>query len=243
MLLLAIGPVLAAALFWGFIMWWKWATFLALIESLLKTLPYVERFSDRLVVYGISVVPGILTIWVLAALFIPLTLVCALGFVSMAGMPLMVRHVAVRDFSALERRRGGSFFGSLANSVGALLRFLIFATLTFPLWFIPVFGWVVLPFLLGRLNARVLYYDALAEHASAAELATLANAQTLRWRWLGFTGAVLNVIPFFWFFSTTLTGLAFIHYALDALASTRGKVASKIEFAPANGNALKELPA
>jgi hypothetical protein len=244
MLALAIGPVLVAALFWAFVMWWKWAMFLGAIDTLLKTLPYVERFADRLVIYGISVVPGILTLWVLAALFVPLTLVCALGFVSIAGMPLMVRHVAGREFTGLERKRGGGFFGSLANSLGGLLRFLLFATLSFPLWFIPLFGWLVLPFLLGRLNARVLRYDALSEHASTDELAALAGAGRLRWNWLGFTGAGLNVIPFFWFFSTTLTGLAFIHYGLDALAAQRATpVAGRGEPASAHDITLKELPA
>jgi hypothetical protein len=211
-------------------MWWKWATLLAAIDTLLKTLPYIDTVIDRLMVYGISIVPGLLTIWILAALFIPLTLVCALGFVSIAGMPFMVRHVEARHFPTLTRQSGGGFFGSLANSLGALLRFLLLAAVTFPLWFIPVFGWIVLPLLLGRLNARVLRYDALSAHASAAELSALAISPTLRWQWLGFVGAVLNVIPFFWFFSTTLTGLAFIHYGLEALSATRG-------------NSLKELPA
>ena len=41
-------------------------------------------------------------------------------------------------------------------------------------------------------------------------------------------GALLNIVPFFWFFSTTLTGLAFIHYGLNALVQERG-------------NAIKEL--
>jgi uncharacterized protein involved in cysteine biosynthesis len=230
MLALAIGPVVVAALFWAFIMWWKWATLLAAIDTLLKTLPYIDTVIDRLMVYGISIVPGLLTIWILAALFIPLTLVCALGFVSIAGMPFMVRHVEARHFPTLTRQSGGGFFGSLANSLGALLRFLLLAAVTFPLWFVPVFGWIVLPLLLGLLTARVLRYDALSAHASAAELSALAISPTLRWQWLGFVGAVLNVIPFFWFFSTTLTGLAFIHYGLEALSATRG-------------NSLKELPA
>jgi len=228
MLLLAIGPVLAAALFWAFIMWWKWATLFAAVDSLLKTLPYVERLIDRLVIYGFSVVPGVLALWVLIALFIPLTLVSALGFISVVGMPLMLKHVAARDFATLEARRGGSLAGSLGNSVGALVKFILLALLTFPIWFIPLFGWLVLPMLLGRLNTLVLRYDALAEHASTEELKRLCGERNRSWGWLGFGGALLNIVPFFWFFSTTLTGLAFIHYGLNALASERG-------------NALKEL--
>jgi hypothetical protein len=221
MLVLAIGPVLAAGLFWAVVMWWKWAALFAAIEFVLNKLPFVESVSDRLVLFGMKILPGILVLWILAALYVPLTLLCALGFVSIAGMPIMLRHVASREFPRLERRHGGGFFGSLANSAAAFARFALLALPTFPFWFVPLFGWLILPFLLGRLNARVLGYDALADHASAEELAALRVDPKLSWGWLGFTGALLNVIPFFWFFSSTLTGLAFIHYALDALARRR----------------------
>ncbi|MBL8383939.1 MAG: EI24 domain-containing protein [Burkholderiales bacterium] len=221
MLALAIGPVVAAAVFWAVVMWWKWAAFLGVIDTVIRKLPYMDTVVERLVFYGIQIVPGMLTLWILAAMFIPLTLVCALGFVSVAGMPLMLRHVAGRHFPALARRRGGSLAGSLVNSLGALIRFLLLALISFPLWFVPVVGWLVLPLLLGRLNAGVLRYDALADHASAREMAALAADRALSWQWLGFAGALLNVVPLFWFFSTTLTGLAFIHYGLAALERRR----------------------
>lgn len=221
MLVLAVGPVLVAGLFWAVVMWWKWAALFSAIDFVIHKLPYVESVSDRVVLFGVKILPGILVIWILAALYVPLTLLCALGFVSIAGMPIMLRHVAGHDYPRLERRRGGGFFGSLANSGAALARFLLLALPTFPFWFVPLIGWLILPFLLGRLNARVLAYDALADHASADELAALRADTRLSWGWLGFAGALLNVIPFFWFFSSTLTGLAFIHYGLDALARRR----------------------
>lgn len=221
MLWLAVGPVLAAGLFWAVVMWWKWAALFGAVEFLINKLPYVDTVTDRLVLFGVKVLPGILVVWILAALYVPLTLLCALGFVSVAGMPIMLRHVAKRDYPGLDKRRGGSFFGSLANSGAALARFVLLAVPTFPFWFVPLFGWLILPFLLGRLNARVLAYDALADHASAAELAALLADPRLAWGRLGFAGALLNVIPFFWFFSSTLAGLAFIHYGLAALARRR----------------------
>ena len=64
----------------------------------------------------------------------------------------------------------------------------------------------------------------LAEHADAGELRRLALAPELRWDWLGYLSALINLIPFLWFFSTTLTGLAFIHAALDALNTERSSV-------------------
>jgi hypothetical protein len=221
MLALALGPVLIAGLLWATLMWWKWAALLAAIEAFLKTIPLLESAADRLVLWGVSVIPGAFLLWALAALFVPLTLVTALAFISVFGMPLMVRHVTSRDHAALERREGGSFGGSLANTAIGLAWFLPLSLITLPLWFVPLAGWLVPAFLLGRLNARLLRYDALAGHASPEELRALAARPDLRWRWLGFFGAAMNVVPVLWLFSTTLTGLAFVHYALDALARSR----------------------
>jgi uncharacterized protein involved in cysteine biosynthesis len=221
MLLLAIGPVVVAALFWAGVLWWKWSTLLVALDTLFKALPVLESVSDRLLLYGVKVIPFIFMAFAFAALFVPLTMITALGFISIVGMPLMARHVAARDYPDVERRHGGSFAGSLANSLQALFWFVLLVVPTFVLWFLPFVGLFIPLFLLGRLNARVLRYDALAEHASAEELRRLAAAPGLRWGWLGVMGALMNLIPFLWFFSTTITGLAFIHTALDALDTER----------------------
>lgn len=226
MLLLAIGPVVVAALFWAGVMWRKWSSLLAAIDTLFKAMPLLESVSERLLLYGVKVIPAIFMAFALVVLFVPLTMITALSFVSVVGMPLMARHVAARDYPGVERRHGDSIPGSLVNALGALFWFMLLAVPTFVLWFVPFIGVFIPLWLLGRLNARVLGYDALAEHASAAELRQLATAPVLRWGWLGFLGALMNLVPFLWFFSTTLTGLAFIHTALDALQSERAPALS-----------------
>ena len=221
MLLLAIGPAVVAALFWLGVMWWKWSTLVAALDALLKALPLLETMSERLMLFGVKIIPSLVMTFAFIALFVPLTMLTALSFISVVGMPIMTRHVAARNYPNLERRRGGSVAGSLANSLVALGWFLVWAVPTFVLWFVPVIGFLIPLFLLGRLNARVLRYDALAEHADAGELRRLMGTPALRWDWLGILGAAMNLIPFLWFFSTTLTGLAFIHAALAALNSER----------------------
>ena len=221
MLLLAIGPVLLGALFWAGVMWWKWSSLLAALDSLFKAMPVIESVSDRLLLYGVKVIPFIFMVFALAVLFVPLTMVTALSFVSVVGMPLMARHVAARDYPGVERRHGGSVAGSFANALGAMFWFVLLAVPTFVLWFVPFVGMFIPIILLGRLNARVLCYDALAEYASAEELRQLTATPVLRWGWLGFLGALMNLVPVLWFFSTTITGLAFIHTALDALQAAR----------------------
>ena len=221
MLLLAIGPVVLAALFWAGVMWWKWSSLVAALDTLFKAMPVIESVSDRLLLYGVKVIPFIFMAFALAVLFVPLTMVTALSFVSVVGMPLMARHVAARDYPQIERRQGGSVAASLANAFGAMCWFVLLAVPTFVLWFVPFVGMFIPLILLGRLNARVLRYDALADYASAEELQRLVAAPGLRWSWLGFLGALMNLVPLLWFFSTTITGLAFIHTALDSLQTER----------------------
>ena len=221
MLLLAIGPVVLAALFWAGVMWWKWNSLIAALDTLFKAMPVIESVSDRLLLYGVKVIPAIFMAFALAVLFVPLTMITALSFVSVVGMPLMARHVAARDYPGVERRHGGSFAASLVNALAAMFWFVLLAVPTFVFWLVPFVGMFIPVLLLGRLNARVLRYDALAEYASADELRRLTSAPELRWGWLGCLGALMILVPFLWFFSTTITGLAFIHTALGALQTQR----------------------
>ena len=55
----------------------------------------------------------------------------------------------------------------------------------------------------------------------AAPQQRLLDAPGLHWGWLGLGGALMNLVPLLWFLSTTLTGLAFIHTAQDAVHGKR----------------------
>ena len=220
MLALALLPVVVFAVIWGWILWVTWAHWIGALDSLLGVLPWAGEWFAHAPGESSGWFANLLGGTLAILIYVLLVLVSALTFVSTFGMPLMLRHVA-RDYPELARLQGGSFTGSLKNALWAIFWFSLFSLITLPLWFVPLLGWCVPLILFGLLNARVLRYDALADHASADEMLLLARAPRLYWRILGFGGALLNVIPVLWFFSTTLTGLAFIHYALAALAAHR----------------------
>ena len=71
------------------------------------------------------------------------------------------------------------------------------------------------------LNQRLFLYDALAEHASKAELATL-RAQG-GWPLYGLAAflGLLHWVPVIYFFAPVYMGLAFTHYGLEQLARSR----------------------
>ena len=72
------------------------------------------------------------------------------------------------------------------------------------------------------MNQRVLRYDALAEHASEAEMARIFREQRFTMFLLGVILALVAYIPFIGLFAPVVFGLAFIHYLLEALQGARG---------------------
>ncbi len=162
-------------------------------------------------------------LWLLMFLLaIPLVLVTATLIVGLVAMPMVVRFVADRDFSALERRRGGTFVGSLVNTVVSLLLFILLALVTLPLWLIPPL-WPVIPIvLLGFFNQRVFRYDALADHGSPEEIRTIVKGER-RWLWsLGMILGLIGYIPFAGLFAPVYSALAFTYYCLGRLSQMRG---------------------
>jgi hypothetical protein len=74
---------------------------------------------------------------------------------------------------------------------------------------------------MGWVNQRVLRYDAMAEHATAAEMRAVFRAARGALYLLGVVLALLAYVPVVGFFAPVLFGLAFIHYLLGELQALR----------------------
>ena len=93
--------------------------------------------------------------------------------------------------------------------------------LSLPLWLTGI-GAVVLPaFISALFNQRVFRYDALAEHASAAEYRTVVQEAGGRLYALGLVLAALYFVPILNLLVPVLSGLAFTHLCLAELARLR----------------------
>ncbi len=161
-------------------------------------------------------------LWLLMILLaIPLVLVTATLIIGVLAMPIVVNHVAAKDYPTLERKQGGTLMGSVWNALAALMWFVVLAIVTVPLWFIPLF-WPVIPvLLLGYMNQRVFRYDALAEHASAVEMERIIGASGKRLAGLGVLLGAIGYVPLIGFFSPVYGALAFTHFLLARLAVMR----------------------
>ncbi len=214
---------------------------------------------------GLAALLAPLLVLVLAT---PVIVLVSLVVVSLLMTPALTRLVAERRFPALARARGASLLGSVAWSAGALLVAIVALVLTLPLWLIPPFVLVLPPLIWGWLTYRVMSFDALADHASAAERKEIFRQH--RWPLLvigivsGYLGAAPAVVwasgvvfaalfvvlvPLaIWIYTMVFafSSLWFAHYCLQALANLRataGPPAAVVPaLPPAADNAVTDAP-
>lgn len=218
MLLLLILPLAIALVLWVGLAFAFWSEAVQWVDLQIRSTGTGEWM---LTVWPLALVATHLAGIVVLLVSIPLVMVVAVVVVSIFAMPAMVSHVAARDYPGLAMRKGGGIAGSLWNALVAVAVFLFLVVVTLPLWLFPVL-WPLLPaLLLAYVNQRMFRYDALAEHASAVEIADLVRAHRFEFFGLGLALAVLAHVPLLGFFMPIYAGLVFIHFGLGRLKDLR----------------------
>ena len=217
MLWLMVWPVIVALILWVTLAVFYWGEAAQWIAAQLHQWPPYE--------WAVSVWPlKLISAWfgwiLLLLLFVPMVLITAVLIISVVSMPAMAAHVGGRDYPGLARRKGGTFAGSLWNALAALILFSLLFAVSLPLWLVPLL-WPVLPIaLFGYFNQRVFRYDALAEHATAAEIVRRHRGELFL---LGVALAIIGHVPVLGLFMPVYGGLAFIHYGLECLDELRSE--------------------
>ena len=216
--------------------------------SLLEALfGWLER-SGRL---GLKTVLAPLVVVFLAT---PVIVVFSLLAVAVLMAPFMLKLVANRRFATLERRKGGSFAGSLFISLGATLIAVVGLVVSIPFWLIPPVALIVPPLIWGWLTYRVMSYDMLAEHASREERRELVRrhrvvlltmgvicgylgaAPSLLWvsgvMFVAFAPLLVPVAIWIYTLVFAYSGLWFAHYLLAALEAHRREQVVAVEVLP-----------
>ena len=218
MLWLMLWPMLVALAIWGtaaLLLWTRLALWLAGVMKpyLEPALGYVRLDFGDATLIAANVI--------LFLLFVPLVYLTALFILGVFGMQKMVDYVASRSYPQLERRHGGTTMGSVGNGILALAGMIGLFIVSLPLWILPPL-WPLIPLvILSWVNQRLLRYDALAEHADAAEMQRLFREHRGAVYLMGFLLALLAFVPFINFIGPVVFGLAFIRYLLGALDAIR----------------------
>jgi hypothetical protein len=141
----------------------EWVRALLDSSSMMASLwGWLERFGAG----GLkTVVAPLIVIFAVTPLIVLLSLLAVAAFMT----PALTALVAERRYPSLERKKGGSFIGSMLRSLGVTLLALIALIVSIPLWLVPPLILVLPPLIWGWLTYRVMSFDALADHASVAE--------------------------------------------------------------------------
>jgi CysZ protein len=166
----ALWPPLLALVLWMTLGFAFWSDAQALLARLLPQLPWT----------GWDWVARWAGVFLLLAALAALTYITATMLVAIFALPLLLRLVAQRDYPELGRHGENVFWASLGNTLAAGAIFILGSLLMLPLLLIPGML-LVLPLLWAAwLNQRTFRFDALAEHATAAELGAHRRRQPAR---------------------------------------------------------------
>lgn len=218
MLWLMLWPLLIALALWGTLAILFWAQLALWLAGVIHQWLTTGMLALQWDLQDAALIAAKVLIVIM---LVPLIQLTALLILSSFGMPAMVEHVASRSYPDLQRKRGGSLAGSLWNGLVALCGMVGLFLVSIPFWFVPPL-WPLIPVaILGWVNQRVLRYDALAEHADAAEMQRLFSSRRGSLYVLGAVLALVAYVPLFGFFAPVLFGLSFIHFLLAELKAQR----------------------
>ena len=146
-----------------------WEPALDAVRATFESWELVGKLLAWLEGVGLAGLKTVLAPMVVVFLSTPVIVVLALLLVATLMAPSMLSLVAERRFPALERKHGGSFFGSAFGALWATLAALLALLVSIPFWLVPPLVLVLPPLIWGWLTYRVMTYDVLAEHASREE--------------------------------------------------------------------------
>ncbi|MBK8072320.1 MAG: EI24 domain-containing protein [Ramlibacter sp.] len=253
-ILLSLAPlVLMVALALG-LGWLYWDVAVAGMRALLESWSLLSVLWAWLAAFGVGDVNSVLAPLIVLFAALPVLVIVCLIAVAVLMAPALVGLVAQRRFATLERLRGGSVFTGLLWSLGSTLLAVVALVLSLPLWLIPPLVLVLPPLIWGWLTYRVMAYDVLAEHASAAErreifrrhrgwllaigviTGYMGAAPSLLWAsGVVFAAAFVVLVPLaVWIYTLVLAfaALWFAHYGLAALEQLRAQAAAVPPAAP-----------
>jgi CysZ protein len=208
-------PMLGAIVLWTVLAWFFWGAWIDGLRAFIGG----TSIGAWLGAQAGWLLTGSTTLLVLA-LLVPAMFVTAVVITELIAMPVIVSVVS-RAYPHVERKGGGSVFGSIGNATIAVLVFAVLWIVTLPLWFTGI-GALVLPALNSAyLNQRLFRYDALSEHATRDEYRAIVSCDKWRLYGLGLLLAGFYYIPFVNLAAPVISGLAFTHFGLGALAKLR----------------------
>lgn len=187
---LLVAVALSVGLAYGF-----WDDAVAGVRQGLDQWSISQLMLDWLDTMGASGFRAVIAPLIVVAAAIPLLVVLSLLLVATLMMPALVKLVVQRRFAGLESRHQAPWWTALSWSLGATVLALLVMFVSLPLWLIPPLGFILPPLIWGWLTYRVMAFDALAEHATPQERATLLKQHRVPLLVMGVVCGYLGAAP------------------------------------------------
>lgn len=200
MLLLTLVPFFVSVVICGIVMWFGLQPVTDWVFHYFLTHHGFDLSNEILGKFNLNSLQPLIVPFVAMWLFLPMVIVTTLIFVGIFGVPVIIGHLSKRRYKELERKRGGSFWGSLRTYIWCFVIFIVLWVITLPLALIPPLVFAVHALLWGWLTYRMMAYDALSEHASQEEIDQLLERNRWQLLFIGtVTGAVSSIPTLLWF--------------------------------------------
>ncbi len=231
-----------------------WQGAVTALEHFLDSTVVIQTVRAWLNAVGLHAAVSMVSHLLLIVAVTPVLVVATLLAVSTLMTPALVRLVAQRRFPDLAQHHGASFGASVAWALGSSVMALVAVVVTSPMWIVPPLVLVLPPLIWAWLTARVMAFDALADHADAPERRAVLEANRGTLLLMGVVVGMLGVTPsLLWTFGLMAIAMApllvplsvwiytlififsslwFGHFCLDALQDLRRVRQSRPDAAP-----------
>ena len=197
---LSFRPFLLTAIFWSIILWFTWNPLLDWTKLIITQSWLSGWISKVLTSVGWEGVRAIMSPYLTAIILMPFIIITLIVIISYTSMTAVVALLEQQKYYlGLRRGKGGSFLGSLWNTIGLTVLALLLLTLSFPLWWIPPLFSLIPPCIWGWLTARLMSYDLLSIHAEKSERINICEERRYGLLLIGILSGLLGAVPsFFW---------------------------------------------
>lgn len=242
-MLASLAPLFLMATGLGLLGFFFWEPAIDQVRQWLESFELLHSAWSLLERFGMGSLKAVLAPMLVILVVTPIVVIGSLLLVALVMTPALVRMVAARRFVHLVPLRGASFWRSALWSVAVSVAALLACLLTLPLWLLPPVALVLPALIWGWLTAKVMAFDALAEHASAQERRTILRQHAVPLLVMGVLCGYLGAAPSLiwsmgmmvivwapillplsvWLYTLVFAfaSLWFVHYCLAALEALR----------------------
>lgn len=263
-MLASLAPLFLMASGLGLLGFFFWVPAIDQVRLWLENFELLHSAWSLLERMGMGQFKAVLAPMLVILVVTPVVVVGSLLLVALVMTPALVRMVAARRFPHLQALQGASFWRSALWSVAVGCAALLACLFTLPLWLLPPVALVLPALIWGWLTAKVMAFDALAEHASAHERRTLLRQHAVPLLVMGLLCGYLGAAPSLiwslgmmvivwapillplsvWLYTLVFAfaSLWFVHYCLAALEALRSRRPVVVAAAPTLAGADAEPP-